>query len=64
MLRYVNGIFFHFLYSNTVTLSCDESVAEFMRESIVRDSFGSCGHDICVLSISEVNFIVGYLTTA
>jgi len=30
-----------------------------LRESIVRVSFGSCGH---VLSISEVNFIVGCIT--
>jgi len=44
-------------------MSCDEAVALFMRESIiVRDSFGNCGH--CVLCLSEVNFIVGYLTIA
>jgi len=37
-------------------MSCNESVALFMRESIiVRDSFDSCGR---VLSISDVNFIV------
>jgi len=41
-------------------MSCDEPVALFMRESIiVGNSFGNC-----VLSLSEVNFIVGYLTIA
>ena len=35
MLRYVYGILFHLIYSNTVSMSCDKPVAEFMRESIV-----------------------------
>jgi len=43
-------------------MSCDEPVALFMRESIIVRLIWQLW--TCVLSMSEVNFIVGYLTTA
>ena len=51
-------VFFHFIYSNTATCLAT-NLWRIMRESIiVRDSFGNCGLWTCVLTISEVNFIV------
>ena len=54
----VYRIFFHFIYSNTVTCLATKLWRYLCTSLLIWQLW------TCVLSISEVNFIVGYLTTA
>ena len=65
MLRYVYGILFHLIYSNTVScLATNQwrnlcaTARVYSRERLTWQLWAY------MLSTSEVNFIVGYITTA